>query len=74
MENGGPTHEFSKESEGSVMKQFGVHSCYILAKNPRRQNMKQKVMKNVQFGEERSVNKLKVADKGGAEKIVATVK
>lgn len=30
--------------------------------------MNQKVMKNAQFGEERTISKLKVADKGGAEK------
>lgn len=31
-------------------------------------------MKNAQFGEERTISKLKVADKGGAEKIVAIIK
>jgi hypothetical protein len=74
MENGDPTHDFPEEIENSIKNWAGYHLCYILAKSLRGQQIGQQVKKNVQFGEERSINKLKGADKGGTEKSTAVVK
>lgn len=58
-----------------ILSRTGLSSIHVrFCQSLRGQQMGQQVKKNVEFGEERSINKLKGADKGGTEKRAAGVK